>query len=103
MGPIEILAVMLFLLGCYALAIGIMQLAGFVPLKVSRDFRFLGASGLGNIAGGLGALTLSVAFPLGVVIGRSMLLVVVAGALGLVGLSFYLSERRRSARPGTRR
>ena len=101
-GPIELLAVVLFLLGCYGLAMGILQLVGFVPLQVSRSFRFLGASGLGNIAGGLGALTLSIAFALGGVMDRAMLLAVVTAALGLVGLGLYLSERRR-ARPGPRR
>jgi len=102
MEPIEVLAVVLFLLGCYGLAMGILQLVGFVPLQVSRDFRFLGASGAGNIAGGLGALTLSITFALGRVIDRAILLAVVAAALGLVGLSLYLSERRR-ARLGPRR
>ena len=63
-GPVEALAVVL-LLGCYGLAIGILQALGFVPLRVSQSFRFLGASGVGNIAGGLGALALGIAFPLG--------------------------------------
>jgi hypothetical protein len=95
-GPVEVLAVVLFLLGCYGLAIGILQALGFVPLRVSQSFRFLGASGVGNIAGGLGALALGIAFPLGRVLDRAVLLGIVVASLGLVGLGLYLSERRRS-------
>jgi hypothetical protein len=86
----------LFLLGCYGLSIGILQALGFVPFHVSRSFRFLGASGVGNIVGGLGALMLGIAFPLGPALDRAVLLGIVAAALGLVGLGLYLSERRRS-------
>jgi hypothetical protein len=95
-GPVEILSVVLFLVGCYGLAIGILQALGFVPRQVSRGFHFLGASGLGNILGGVGALILSITFPLARALDRVVLLAIVAGALALVGLSLYLSERRRS-------
>ena len=98
-GPIETLAVILFLTGCYALAIGILQVFGFVPLEVSRTFRFLGASGVGNIVAGLGSLALSIAFPLARVIDRAVLFGVIAASFGLVGLGLYLSERRRRSRP----
>jgi predicted membrane-bound spermidine synthase len=101
-GPVELLAVVLFLLGCYGLAIGILQVLGFVPLPVSQSFRFLGASGLGNIIGGLGALALAITFPLAQLLGRPLVLTVVAASLALVGLSVYLSERRRRTRPGPR-
>jgi hypothetical protein len=93
------LAVILFLAGCYALAIGILQALGFVPLEVSRGFRFLGASGAGNIAAGLGALALSIAFPLARVIDRALFIAVIAASLALVGLGAHLSERRRRSRP----
>lgn len=96
---VEALAIILFLLGCYGLAIGILQACGFVPLDVSRSFRFLGASGAGNIAGGLGALALGIIFPLGRVLDRGLMLGLVAASLGLVGLGLYLSERRRRSRP----
>lgn len=95
-GPVEALSVVLFLLGCYGLAIGILQALGFVPHRVSLGFRFLGASGLGNIAGGLGALALSITFPLAAVIDRRLLFAAVAAGLGLVAVGLYLSERRRS-------
>ena len=97
-GPVEALSVMLFLLGCYGLAIGILQALGFVPHRVSRGFRFLGASGAGNIAGSIGALAMSVTFPLARVLDRGLVVAIVLASLGLVGLGFYLSERRR-ARP----
>lgn len=101
-GPVELLSMVLFLLGCYGLAIGILQALGFVPLAVSLSFRFLGASGLGNIAGGLGALVLSITIPLARGLAWPVVLVIVVAALGLVSLGLYLSERRRS-RPGPRR
>ena len=97
-GPVEALSVVLFLLGCYGLAIGILQALGFVPHRVSRGFRFLGASGAGNIAGGIGALVMSIAFPLARILDRGLFVGIVAASLGLVGLGLYLSERRR-ARP----
>jgi hypothetical protein len=102
LGLVELAAVVLFLLGCYGLAIGILQALGFVPLTVSLSFRFLGASGLGNIAGGLGALLLSIAIALARGLAWPVLLTIVAVALGLVSLGLYLSERRR-ARAGRRR
>ena len=101
-GPVEVLAVILFLLGCYGLAIGILQAVGFVPIQVSKSFRFLGASGVGNIAGGLGAIALSIAFSLGRVLERPWLLAIVATSLCMVGMGLYLSERRRAG-PGPRR
>jgi hypothetical protein len=94
-GPIEVLTVLLFLLGCYGLAIGILQALGFVPLQVSLGFRFLGASGLGNIAGGLGAIGLSVTLPVARVLESGLLIGALMVSLGLVGLSLILSERRR--------
>jgi hypothetical protein len=101
-GPVEVLSVILFLLGCYGLAIGILQVFGFVPLRVSRGFRFLGASGVGNIAGGLGSLALSLTFPVARLLDRLVVFGLVVASLGLVGLGLYLSERRRSG-PSSRR
>lgn len=95
-GPVEILSVVLFLMGCYALAIGILQTVGFVPRQASRGFHFLGASGVGNIAGGIGALLMGVTFPLARLLDRLALIGIIGGGLALVLVGLYLSERSRS-------